>query len=112
MCNIIFSWGANMFDNIGGKIKTLAEVVALIGIVASVFVGVLRAFSISVIRGILFAVVGSLASWIGSFFAYGFGELIEKTCLIEERLSNNGEISTQTPKHNADYRSGEIETEE
>ncbi len=30
---------------------------------------------------------GSLLSWVSSFFAYGFGELIEKTTVIAEAVS-------------------------
>ncbi len=34
--------------------------------------------------GLAVMIVGSLVSWIGSFFAYGFGELIENTTVIAE----------------------------
>lgn len=72
-----------MFDNIGGKIKTTAEVFCWIGIAVSFFGG---AFCISFDYGmmglfmfLLVAGLGSLFSWIGSFCLYGFGELIEQT---------------------------------
>lgn len=34
--------------------------------------------------GFLYMVLGSLFSWIGSFFAYGFGQLIEDAEEIRE----------------------------
>lgn len=78
-----------MFDNIGGKIKALASAMAIIGIILSVTIGLVL-FGIDddmIPVGVVIMVVGSLISWIGSFLLYGFGELIEKTCLIEERLA-------------------------
>ena len=91
-----------MFNNIGGKIKTLARIITYIGITASVIIGIATMFmpyklaeifdvtpasaAISFLTGFVIIIGGSLASWIGSFFIYGFGELIERVCLIEERL--------------------------
>ena len=83
-----------MFSNIGGKIKTLAKILCWVGIVLSVLSGVILMASggesritvngsyaevSPVLGGILIIVIGCLASWIGSFFAYGFGQLIENS---------------------------------
>lgn len=84
-----------MFDNIGGKIKTLAKVLCWIGIAFSVITGIAVMFGSvssvsyngsryatggsSVVAGILIIVLGCLFSWLGSFFAYGFGQLIENS---------------------------------
>lgn len=80
-----------MFKNIGSKIKSLAEIICWIGIVISVLIGIAWMEN-SIIGGILIAIIGSGISWIGSFFAYGFGELIEKTSEIATNIScfNNG----------------------
>lgn len=40
-----------------------------------------------VIIGIVVIVFGCLMSWIGSFFAYGFGQLIENTDEIRKNTS-------------------------
>lgn len=74
-----------MFENIGGKIKTLATVITIIGIVGSVIFGLII-LARDFLLGLLIIIVGSLASWIGSFFAYGFGQLIENT---EELIAIN-----------------------
>ena len=61
-----------MFRNIGGKIKGLAKVIFIISVIAA---GFFAGFGIF----ILVAGVGFLVSWIGSFFMYGLGQLIEDT---------------------------------
>lgn len=70
-----------MFNNIGGKIKTLAKVICWIGIIGSIIggIGCIAADEDMILYGLLIAVGGSLFSWIGSFFTYGFGELIENS---------------------------------
>ena len=82
-----------MFDNIGGKIKTLAKVLCWIGIVLSVIFGIAIMASgsgrltingnytsvSSIVIGLIYMVFGCLISWLGSFFAYGFGQLIENS---------------------------------
>ena len=81
-----------MFKNIGGKIKELAQVICYLGIAISVVAGIVMiGFGSSsyngdtmVVMGCVVMIVGSLVSWIGSFFAYGFGELIENTTVIAE----------------------------
>lgn len=84
-----------MFSNIGGKIKGLATVISVIGIGLSVICGIIMiiagANSGGAMVGTGFAVliVGSLASWIGAFIIYGFGELIENTTVIAELMAKS-----------------------
>lgn len=76
-----------MFKNIGGKIKGLAKVNCIVGIAISVVVGIGMIDSgndAMIAVGVLVMIVGLLVSWIGSFFVYGFGELIENTTVIAE----------------------------
>ena len=82
-----------MFNNIGQKIKTLAEVLCWIGITVSVLAaallfvsGVTEGNPHAVLFGLLLVVLGPLLSWIGSFLLYGFGELVTKTSRIAEIL--------------------------
>lgn len=74
-----------MFDNIGGKIMTLALVICLLGMVASVISGVVLIFSDMTVVGLVTIVAGCLGSWLGSFCLYGFGHLIE--CMDDVRDS-------------------------
>lgn len=84
-----------MFSNIGGKIKGLATAISAIGIGLSVICGIIMIIvggvngnSGSMIgTGFAILIVGSLVSWVGSFFTYGFGELIENTTVIAELMA-------------------------
>ncbi len=76
-----------MFNNIGSKIKNLAQVICWIGIAISFLVGMLFMSFSGFFVGIIIIVVGSLVSWIGSFFTYGFGELIESCNEIEKNTN-------------------------
>lgn len=74
-----------MFSNIGGKIKVLAMVLAWLGIILSVIIGIIT-IRYSLIAGLLYAGIGALSSWVGSFLLYGFGELIENVTSINFKL--------------------------
>ena len=79
----------NMFDNIGGKIKTLAKVLCWVGIIFSVLIAIIlfieakegsyRTEDLYMKLGCIYLIFGPLISWVSSFFMYGFGELIERT---------------------------------
>ena len=73
-----------MFDNIGGKIKTLAQVVCWIGIIASIIIGfvMMAQDDDTIFTGILIMIFGSLGSWLGSFMTYGFGQLVENSDIL------------------------------
>ena len=79
-----------MFKDIGSKIKALARAICVLGIGLSVVAGLIlivngATYNTALVgTGVLVFFAGSLLSWIGSFFAYGFGELIENTTVIAE----------------------------
>ena len=83
-----------MFNNIGGKIKGFAKFICWLGIIASVIIAILNIttsvavgnIAIGVLVGVLIAVGGVLVSWIGSFLLYGFGQLIENSDIIANKL--------------------------
>ena len=74
-----------MFDNIGKKIKSLAEILCWIGIIFTVIISIsyfqsnILVGKSNILIGVAIIVVGFLASWVGTFLLYGFGELIDKT---------------------------------
>ena len=94
--------GGKMYTNIGEKIKKVAVVVAIIGIICSIITGIvminnalvkdyygdIEVKGVLLFLGIATIILGSLASWISSFFAYGFGELIVKTTEISQNKKN------------------------
>lgn len=75
-----------MFNNIGGKIKTLAQIGCILGIIASVIFGIVCIATVGVI-GILVLITCPLLFWIGSFTTYGLGELIERVTSIDCALN-------------------------
>lgn len=87
-----------MFNNIGKKIKVLAKVIFWVTfvffVIGSIAAGVVIAHAMGCDRyygdkaGAIFAaigiviggsVIGFLLAWIGSFFMYGYGQLIDDT---------------------------------
>ena len=86
-----------MYDNIGEKIKSLALLIFIIGVIVSVVAGVailLLDGEIFIVLGILIIATGSFIAWISSCFAYGFGELIDKTG--ETKAKSNYKIMDKT----------------
>jgi len=101
-----------MYNNIGAKIKTLAQVIAWVGIIGSVLVGIImiaqgtgsRGDGSIVGIGVAYLLAGPFISWIASWFMYGFGELIEKTTQIEINTSRGFPTSSLTAKMENDEK--------
>ena len=105
-----------MFDNIGKKIKSLAETISYIGIAASVIFSILfmlaDASLESIFLGLFYLIAGAVASWIGSFLLYGFGQLIENTDILVKKFADeptknpkdNDEYTYSTPQQNINYK--------
>lgn len=84
-----------MFDNIGGKIKKLAVILCIIGIIASVIGALFLWITASrvrygygttyVIYGFVVLIGGFLTSWIGSFGLYAFGTITENSDYLVEQ---------------------------
>ena len=75
-----------MFDNIGGKIKTLAKVICWTGIIVSCLCGIILIGinTNTAFIGFMVLIIGSFSSWIGSFMTYGLGQLIENSDKLVE----------------------------
>ncbi|MDR1801421.1 MAG: hypothetical protein LBQ95_06255 [Lachnospiraceae bacterium] len=100
------------YNNIGRKISGFAKIIAIIGIVCSIIGGlylIITGFSMMrysvgagfgmVFGGLLSAALGSLASWIGSWILYGFGEIITTLYSVNERLGGvNRPVQPTDPK--------------
>ena len=92
-----------MFDDIGKKIKTLATVscvVCSISYVITAFIMFANGDDDLIGLGFLCLLAGPLLSWVGSFFIYGFGELIDKACEIE-RNTRSKNTTSPTPAANS-----------
>jgi hypothetical protein len=74
------------YSHIGGKIKTTAKIICLVGMVTFFIIGIrliLLALdnesALALLWAFLVLILGPLACWIGSLVTYGLGELIETT---------------------------------
>ena len=56
-----------LFSDIGKKLQTLAGVITIAGIILSVILGIVLIALGSWVTGLIYIVVGTLASWIGSW---------------------------------------------
>ena len=83
-----------MYSNIGGKIKILAIILAVISAAVCVYYGAsllemnnqFKAVGINLNPGWFVLIGGPILSWTGSFTMFGFGVLIETTQAIHELL--------------------------
>lgn len=80
-----------MFDNIGGKLKGLAKVTSVLGMIVSVITAIAlfctnSHYSPTIGLGFVVLIGGCVGSWVAGFFTYGFGELIEKQTTIADHL--------------------------
>ncbi|HBJ18741.1 MAG TPA: hypothetical protein DDY70_03210 [Clostridiales bacterium] len=96
-----------MYCNIGKKIKGLAVFFCVIGIIAQIILGIvcilvgngllsalansypaLRQITSGTVTagGIVVMVIGSIITWISTWLLYGYGELIDKVCDIEDGM--------------------------
>ncbi len=97
-----------MFSNIGSKIKKLAKIICWVGIAGSVIgaivcfvsageLGRYGAGGAMVAAGFGCLIGGPLVSWIGCFFTYGFGELIESNQQIRDMLETQSVPAAPVP---------------
>lgn len=70
-----------MFSNIGGKIKVTAKVCFWLLMVLFAIVGFVWMDSGAILAGFIAIIAGALAAWVGSFILYGFGTLVENSCI-------------------------------
>ena len=95
------------FDNPGGKIKMVAKVLFIIGIIFSIlgwFYFLLESrdaqdnqvFLINISMIVLIA--GSISSWLINLFIYGFGSLIENSDILVQNAKNTTLLTKSEPE--------------
>ena len=90
-----------MYKDIGKKLKLLAKIAFIVGVVLSVILGIGLIISFSeegiiAIIGLFVMLIGGFLSWVSSWGLYGFGELIDKTCDIEKNIHGGEGVSDST----------------
>jgi hypothetical protein len=90
-----------VYENIGKKIKVLAQAIFILESIAAVITGIVLWIDIEEgwCATVLFG--GPVVAWISSWLLYGFGELIDKVCDIErntrgEATKSNSHVHTPT----------------
>lgn len=88
-----------MFNNIGSKIKKLTMILFIISAIIYLILSITLAVAIfdgvaAFFMFILFFAIGFLLSWIGSFFMYAYGELVDNSSKILEAVeSKKGSVN-------------------
>ena len=87
-----------MFDNAGGKIKSIVRTMFFIEAVAAVISGIalMGTDDDLILPGLLVMVVGPFAVWVVSLFLYGFGQLVENSDAIAAEYNRKNEKHEKT----------------
>ena len=87
-----------MFENLGSKLKKLAVIQMILGIVASVIVGLFYISGGRVFAGLCIVIVGVIVSWLEILVKYAVGQLVDNSEMLLYSVRNQN--STQTNKNN------------
>ena len=82
-----------MYENIGKKIKLLAQAIFISESIAAVITGIVLWIDIEEGWCAMVLFGGPVVAWISSWLLYGFGELIDKVCDIERNTRGVAEKS-------------------
>ena len=88
-----------MYDKIGRKIKALATVSFLVGAITAFIAGVVLLVDEQIGLGLIIMLCGPVVAWVGSWLLYGFGEIIDKLCEIEQN-TRGGQIRPTAKEEN------------
>ena len=98
-----------MYSNIGKNIKLFAKVVFVLGAFVAVVVGiVLLSIKNLEIPGVIILVLGPFTAWMSTWLLYGYGELIDKVCIIAKNTRCN-ELKSESQTLVDDDRIGKLE---
>ena len=86
-----------MYKNIGKKIKKLAKVLTVIGIVACVITGIVL-IALGNMTGLVYIFFMPFLVWISSFFTYAIGVLVDKVCDIKRALRGEKCVAEDVPE--------------
>ena len=83
----------DIWNDIGKKIKSLAVNLSYVGIIGYILTAIIMIFfgldedeEAITTWGVIILIAGPLLSIINGFIIYGFGELIDKICIIERNI--------------------------
>lgn len=76
-----------LYENIGGKLKSLTKCLFVIEFIGAIIIGPVCIFSGGdlVLYGLLILMIGPLAAWVSSWVLYAFGQLVEDVHAIRDQ---------------------------
>ena len=81
------------YENIGNKIKGLAQMAFVVEAIVAVITGIALMASDEdlILYGLLVLIAGPIIAWVSSWLLYGFGQLIENSDIIAEEYNRKNE---------------------
>ena len=88
-----------MFDNIGSKIKSLAMVLFILGVIASIVSAIYLFLIDEDLLGVRNLFLGPIFSYLSVLVLYGFGEIITKLTEIEKNTRSTPQPEKYSPEN-------------
>ena len=87
----------NLYENIGGKIKSWAKWIFVVEAIAAIITGIILLFigDEAALFGVLVLICGPIVAYIGSWILYAFGELVEDVHAIRNKKETTTETKTR-----------------
>lgn len=104
-----FKEESTVYENIGGKIKTLAKAIFFVEALASIIAGIVVIVETEEAWGLLIILGGCIIGWVSSWIVYGFGEIIDKLTEIAYNTSNGKKKNNKVKPKKEDDLFGEEE---
>ena len=81
------------YENIGDKIKGLAQMAFVVEAIAAVITGIALMASDEdlILYGLLVLIAGPIIAWVSSWLLYGFGQLVENSDIIAAEYNRKNE---------------------
>ena len=81
------------YENIGNKIKGLAQMAFVVEAIAAVITGIALMASDEdlILYGLLVLIAGPIIAWVSSWLLYGFGQLVENSDIIVAEYNRKNE---------------------
>ena len=98
------------YENIGNKIKGLAQMAFVVEAIAAVITGIalMASDEYLILSGLLVLIAGPIIAWVSSWLLYGFGQLIENSDIIAEEYNRKNEkhekVVEKNNKHKQEQR--------
>lgn len=94
------------YENIGNKIKGLAQMAFVVEAIAAVITGIALMASDEdlILYGLLVLIAGPIIAWVSSWLLYGFGQLIENSDIIAEEYNRKNEKHEKVVEKNKERK--------